>query len=76
MDAAEYGAAVAEVSERALEALKEPRSTWDLKIELKVPHTVLHLALGRLLAEGKIALRPEGYVLVAERVRSAAPTAA
>jgi hypothetical protein len=42
------------------------RTAWDLKMHLKVPHTRLHLALGMLLAQGSVTLKPERLTYAVE----------
>ena len=65
--AAEFSREVDDAAARISAALSSSHKTaWDLKMELKVPHTLLHLALGSLLARGKVILRPEGYTLRVE----------
>ena len=65
--AAEFSLEVDAAAARVSEAISSSAKTaWDLKMELKVPHTLLHLALGSLLARGKVILRPEGYTLRVE----------
>ncbi|MEK7743731.1 MAG: hypothetical protein AAB578_05030 [Elusimicrobiota bacterium] len=73
--AAEFSREVEDAAARVLGALSSsPKTAWELKMELKVPHTLLHLALGSLLARGKVSLRPEGYTLrVSEDRTDAAP---
>ena len=73
MNSAEYKDAVESTAERVLSALSAggapaSKTAWDLKIELKVPHTLLHVSLGLLLAQGRIALRPDGYTYAVEPV--------
>jgi hypothetical protein len=78
MDAREFQTLVDATAGRVAAALaSEPKTAWDLKMELKVPHTLVHIALGRLLGEGKVALRPEGYTILAQALRPAeAPASA
>ena len=65
--AAEFSLEVDAAAARVSEAVSSSAKTaWDLKMELKVPHTLLHLALGSLLSRGKVSLRPEGYTLLVE----------
>ncbi|HVE13460.1 MAG TPA: hypothetical protein VNI01_08715 [Elusimicrobiota bacterium] len=67
--AAEFREEVAEAAKRVLMALSHGRRTaWELKLELKVSHTVLHLALGALLERGKISLQPDHLTYVVEPV--------
>ena len=78
MNSAEYKDAVESTAERVLSALSAggapaSKTAWDLKIELKVPHTLLHLSLGLLLAQGRVALRPEGYTYAVEPVQPQSP---
>ncbi len=75
--AAEFSSEVDGAAARVSAALSSsPKTAWELKMELKVPHTLLHLALGSLLARGKVSLRPEGYTLRVEEERTgAAPCA-
>lgn len=56
----------------SLEASGARKSSWDLKMELKAPHTRLHLALGWLAGRGRIALSEGPLTLVVELSRSAA----
>ena len=42
------------------------RTAWELKMQLKVSHTRLHLALGILLERGSITMRPEKLTYVVE----------
>ena len=73
MTADEFQTSVRATSEGVLAALKAegPKTAWDLKIEMKASHTLLHLALGLLMAEGRVVLKPEGYTYLVE---PAAPT--
>lgn len=60
-------AEVAQAAERVLESLSRGRRTaWELKLELKVSHTVLHMALGALLERGKVSLRADKLTYVVE----------
>ena len=42
------------------------KTAWDLKMEFKVTHTLLHLTLGSLLQQGKINLKPEKLTYAVE----------
>lgn len=66
--AAEFSREVDAAADRVSAALSSgsPKTAWDLKMELKLPHTLLHLALGSLLSQGRVSLRPEGYTLLVE----------
>ena len=76
--AAEFSREVEDAAARVRAALcASPKTAWELKMELKIPHTLLHLALGSLLAQGKVSLRPEGYTLrVSQDPADAAPSGA
>jgi len=50
------------------------KTAWELKMELKVSHTVLHLALGILTERGQLTLRPDKLTHVVTPAKSA-PTA-
>lgn len=64
---------------RVLEVLTKPgasragRTAWELKMELKAPHTALHVALGILLERGAVTLTPADLTLL---VQPAGATAA
>lgn len=47
------------------------KSAWDLKMELKVSHTQLHLALGWLAGRGRVVLSEGPLTLMVERSRPA-----
>lgn len=60
-------AEVAQAAARVLESLSRGRRTaWELKLELKVSHTVLHMALGALLERGKVSLSADKLTYVVE----------
>ncbi|MFA6093252.1 MAG: hypothetical protein WCU88_13350 [Elusimicrobiota bacterium] len=66
---------IADLAERLDKSVAAgPKTAWDLKLELRVPHTTLHLALGRLLAQGRIRIQPDAFTLHVEA--AAAPAAA
>lgn len=70
-----------ETSRRVLAALSPSdgrppcRTAWELKLALKVPHTLLHLSLGTLLARGKVSLRPDKLTYLVEPAAAAGPSA-
>ena len=60
-----FSAQLAQLSDRILEALDASSpsgaaTAWSLRLKLKAPLSHVYLALGRLLAEGKVSLAPEG----------------
>lgn len=74
----EFRAQVEETAGRVLAALASGRKTaWDLKVELKITHTLLHLALGALLERGRVRLAPDRLTYAVEAVAepAAAPPA-
>lgn len=74
----EFQAQVEETAGRILAALASGRKTaWDLKVELKITHTLLHLALGALLGRGRVRLAPDRLTYAVEAVAepAAAPPA-
>jgi len=59
-DAEGFRQELEELSSRVLESLGgSGKSAWELKMELKVSHTALHLALGMLIERGRLTLAPE-----------------
>ncbi|MBI5244456.1 MAG: hypothetical protein HY922_12390 [Elusimicrobia bacterium] len=74
----EFKDAVESTAGRVLAALSAgglpaSKTAWDMKIELRVPHTMLHLALGLLIAQGRISVRPDGYTYSVEPLQPQTP---
>ncbi|OGR57232.1 MAG: hypothetical protein A2X36_15670 [Elusimicrobia bacterium GWA2_69_24] len=65
MNDPEFRKEVDATAARILESLgrlapgRAEKTVWELKMELKVSHTTLHLALGMLMERGALALRPD-----------------
>lgn len=49
-------------ADRIFEFVKEKQevSSWQIKINLHLPSSVMYMALGQLLAQGKISLEADG----------------
>lgn len=66
---------------RVLEALTKPGASragltaWELKMQLKAPHTALHVALGMLVERGAVTLTPSDLTLLVQPAGAAAPKA-
>ena len=64
---------------RVLEALTRPGSSrsgltaWELKMQLKAPHTALHVALGMLVERGAVTLTPAELTLLVQPAGATAP---
>ena len=72
MESPEFRKEIEETAARTLAALARGRRTaWEIKLELKVSHTALHLALGMLLERGKISLNPDKLTYLVEPVGAA-----
>ena len=63
--AAEFQDLLQHTSDRILRALKPPnggpptaRTAWELKMELKVPNSLLYIALGTLVRDERIVIEP------------------
>lgn len=54
--------------ENLLSQAEKPLTAWDLKMTLKVSHTLLHLTLGVLLERKRITLRPDSLTYIVEGV--------
>lgn len=71
----EYAALAA----RVLEALTRPGSSragltaWELKMQLKAPHTALHVALGMLVERGAVTLTPSELTLLVQPAGATSP---
>lgn len=64
---------------RVLESLTRPgahgRTAWELKMELKAPHTSVFAALGILLARGAISLTPHELTVLVTPAGATVPKA-
>ena len=75
MEPSEFKKEIEETAARVLAALAHGRRTaWEIKLELKVSHTVLHLALGALLERGNIQLSPDKLTYLVEPVAAPQPS--
>jgi len=61
VDEAGFREEIAATASRVLETLAagKARTAWELKMQLKVSHTRLQLAVGMLLERGCVSVRPE-----------------
>ncbi|MFH1726010.1 MAG: hypothetical protein ABII00_15490 [Elusimicrobiota bacterium] len=74
MSADDFRGQLEETARRVLDSLGQGapdkprggRTAWDLKMELKVSHTVLHMALGMLVERGRVVLRPDQLTHIVE----------
>ncbi len=71
----------AALASRVLEALTKPGSSragltaWELKMQLKAPHTALHVALGMLVERGAVTLTPAELTLLVQPAGATSPKA-
>ena len=69
----------AALAARVLEALTKPGSSragltaWELKMQLKAPHTALHIALGMLVERGAVTLTPAELTLLVQPAGATLP---
>lgn len=75
VDEAGFKLEVAETAGRVLESLAsgKARTAWELKMQLKVSHTKLHMAIGMLLERGGISVRPDRLTYALAPASAAAP---